>query len=273
MAIRQLISHNDEEESYFVSMTDILIGLLFIFIIMLMFFAMRFQQASTEKETVAEKQKVLIEDLRDAEFTRSNILENIKTLLKKEGIEVTIVKDEGILRLPEELLFAASSWEIKNRIPIYALGNALTQVLPCYTTVADRPGRSDSCPNTAARIEAIFIEGHADFVQFRDFAAPNLIAPVDQPATSNQSVSRANQDAAARRTYVLKDNVDLSAIRATNTFRELIRTHPNLDQFLSPQGSRISVYRAMDHIDKSLVRPENPMIIIRSAFDESTFGF
>src|SRR5262245_29362917 len=177
MAIRQIIFHSDEEESYFVSMTDILIGLLFIFIIMLMYFAMRFQQASTEKETVAEKQKVLIEDLRDTESTRTNILENIKTLLEKQGIYVFIIKDEGIVRLPEELLFEQSSWEIKNKAPIYALGNALTQVLPCYTTVADRPQRSSDCPNTAARIEAIFIEGHADFTQFRGLGAPSLAPP------------------------------------------------------------------------------------------------
>ena len=37
---------HEEDESYFVSMTDIMIGLVFIFVILLMFFAMRLQEAT-----------------------------------------------------------------------------------------------------------------------------------------------------------------------------------------------------------------------------------
>jgi chemotaxis protein MotB len=46
MATRHYADHGADEESYFASMTDVFIGLLFIFIIMLMFFAMRFQEVS-----------------------------------------------------------------------------------------------------------------------------------------------------------------------------------------------------------------------------------
>jgi chemotaxis protein MotB len=99
MAIRPRTVHSgEEEESYFMSMTDVVIGLLFIFIIMLMFFAMRFQEASHKQEEVTQKQEEvtqkqeevtqkqneLIDDLTDAEATRSSILEEIGSLLQKD---------------------------------------------------------------------------------------------------------------------------------------------------------------------------------------------
>src|SRR5258708_33818028 len=55
MATRHYADHGGEEESYFVSMTDVFIGLLFIFIIMLMFFAMRFQEATQTQNEVTQK--------------------------------------------------------------------------------------------------------------------------------------------------------------------------------------------------------------------------
>src|SRR5436190_15223626 len=99
MATSSRTIHTEEDESYFISMTDVVIGLLFIFIIMLMFFAMRFQEATHKQQEVTEKQDALINDLTDAEVTRGNILEEMGRLLRKEGISVTIVKDEGVLRL------------------------------------------------------------------------------------------------------------------------------------------------------------------------------
>jgi chemotaxis protein MotB len=242
MSIRQLIFHTQDEESYFASMTDIVIGLLFIFIIMLMFFAMRFQQASTEKENITEKQKSLIEDLTDAEATRTNILENIKGLLKKEGIDVIVVRDEGILRLPEKLLFGPSSWDIRNTTAIRSLGNALNQVLPCYTTTTSVPERPEGCLKTKARIEAIFIEGHADFTHFRDLAIPNTPTPGEpRQLSSNQSSSNTNQDVRptasdiARRTSeeVYKQRlrrIDLRILMATPRSEAAIKMQEELER-------------------------------------------
>src|ERR1700732_3384339 len=198
MATRHYVDHGGDEESYFVSMTDVVIGLLFIFIIMLMFFAMRFQQATqTQNEVnseqievnrqqsqateslreVTRKQDALINDLTDAENARSEILEKIGSALQKEGINVIIVKDEGILRLPEDILFEPSRWEIKATArgvdPIKILSKALDQVLPCYPS-GPRSKQSD-CPTTKAKVEAIFIEGHADSDRFR--SPPAVVPP------------------------------------------------------------------------------------------------
>jgi chemotaxis protein MotB len=240
--VRPRVLQVEDEESYFVSMTDIVIGLLFIFIIMLMYFAMRFQQASSEKEKIAQKQETLIENLTDAEATRTSILEDLKALLKKEGIDVTVVKDEGILRLPEKLLFASGRWEINNTAPIKALASALDQILPCYTKVSGVLSRPSGCPDTEARIEAIFIEGHADFTHYKDLsAAQREISTSNRPLNTNPTVFSSAQQGHSKnpisnRVYILKDNLDLSALRATSTFRGIMKAQPDLGKFLSPDN-------------------------------------
>src|SRR5579863_10344923 len=135
MSSRHFSAHAEEEEGYFVSMTDMMVGLLFIFIIMLMFFAMRFQQATKRQDDVTQKQDVMIEKLTDSERTRSEILENLGQFLQSRGINVTIVKDEGVLRLPEDILFSKANWELNTKgvAAVRVLAEALGQVLPCYT--------------------------------------------------------------------------------------------------------------------------------------------
>jgi chemotaxis protein MotB len=276
MYTRRYAVHDEDDEGYFASMTDVVIGLLFIFIIMLMFFAMRFQQATQQQDQatqkqkqateqqieVTERQKTLIDDLTDSEAARSEILESLKDGLQKEGIIVSIFKDEGILRLPEEILFEKSSWDLnaKGAIALKALARALDVVLPCYT-VGSR-SRTDDCPNKKARaqVEAIFIEGHADADPYRNPAngsnppqAPpggkrSSDAPGDQRSSFLPFLNRSTpapgvsiNPVSQRRPSNLppKDNLDLSALRATSTFRELLKVQPDLSEYRSPDAQSV----------------------------------
>jgi chemotaxis protein MotB len=250
--------HAEDEEGYFASMTDVVIGLLFVFIIMLMFFAMRFQEATQKQDAVTEKQNALIDDLTDAEIARSNILESIGTHLRKEGINVIVVKDEGILRLPEEILFDRTSWELKKAgasNALKSLANALDLVLPCYT--AGPRSAQESCPKTKAKVEAIFIEGHADSDAFHPSPPRPVGSPAQQSNSAGQSESRpsifpflnhpAIQDeqrrtpsvSTAREALPPKDNLDLSALRATSTFRQLLSARQELSRYLSPNNKQV----------------------------------
>lgn len=59
-------AHAEEEENYFVSMTDMMIGVLFIFIIMLMVFALDYRSKTddqTEALKVAQQVAARLEDL------------------------------------------------------------------------------------------------------------------------------------------------------------------------------------------------------------------
>jgi outer membrane protein OmpA-like peptidoglycan-associated protein len=238
----------EEEESYFASMTDVVIGLLFVFIIMLMFFAMRFQEATQKQDVVTEKQNALIEDLTDAETARNTILQSIGTSLQKDGINVIIVKDEGILRLPEEILFERSNWELNKASAVNAvksLARALDMVLPCYTF--GPRSASENCPKTKAKVEAIFIEGHADADIFRppaiDIAPQRSPAvpsgPQNSPGGQNNAGISALNTSPVRKPAPPKDNLDLSALRATSTFRELLHAQQNLSQYLSPENKSV----------------------------------
>lgn len=270
MATRHYADHA-EEESYFASMTDVFIGLLFIFIIMLMFFATRLQEATekqkevnqtlaqaTEKQKeVTKKQNDLIEDLTDSESARAELLQNIGSFLQSRGLNVTIIRDEGILRLPEEMLFAKSNWELSAKgvdasKVVKTLADALDQILPCYTS--GPRSRTENCPKTKSKIEAIFVEGHADSDAYsprrKPAGNPSAATATPAPPTGVFSMFRHDTGPAApapadsRPSSVLlsappKDNLDLSALRATSTFRELMRVKRELSLYLNPTGKPV----------------------------------
>lgn len=160
----------DHEESFFVSMTDMMVGMIFLFIIMLMFFAMKFSDDSldlrAEMDRLAierDRLREQVELLQGAERTRNAVVEQIYTSLKDQGVEVVIDKDNGILRLPESILFAVGKSELSSegRQAVAKLANALALVLPCYTRQPN-VATPDDCTASAFGLEALLIEGHTD---------------------------------------------------------------------------------------------------------------
>ena len=254
MASRHFAGHFEDDEGYFVSMTDMIVGLLFIFIIMLMFFAMRFQEATKRQDDVTQKQDAMIEKLTDSERTRSEILENIGQFLQSRGINVVILKDEGVLRLPEDILFSKANWDLNSKgiDAVKTLADALDQVLPCYT-IGTR-SRDEGCPKLDSKIEAIFIEGHADSDAYSPHA-PQPTQPQPQPSPSSggflssifgSSTPKPSPPTPTppkqpnpRAVGPPKDNLDLSTLRASSTFRELLRAKQDLSLFLNPDNKPV----------------------------------
>jgi chemotaxis protein MotB len=193
--------------------------------------------------------------------------------LQQKGINVTVIENEGILRLPEEILFSSSKWELNSKglEAVKALADALDQVLPCYTMGIR--SKADHCLTTKAKVEAIFIEGHADADPYRpptlvEQRRPTSAAP--QPASSTWSPFRSEPAATAniqiepRRISVAsqfppKDNLDLSTLRATGTFRELLRAKQELGQYMSPaQKPILSVSGYGEHRQVDPIPGETP---------------
>lgn len=181
-----------DEENYFVSMTDLMVGLVFIFIILLMYFALQFQEVT--------------EELTGANKTRTEILEQLQDSLKARGVEVIIDRDNGILRLPDSILFDSGQSQLKvdGREKVGFLADALRDVLPCYS---EGLGRDDNCPQSSHLIESVYVEGHTDSDRYGGFGA-------------------------------LRDNWDLSVVRATNTFRALLEFEPELISLCAPKQTR-----------------------------------
>ena len=172
---------DEEEESYFVSLSDMMVGLLFVFIILLLYFALQFQQKSKA--------------LSDAGETRTQILRQIKAKLDQQHVAVRIDTATGVLRLPAAILFAKGDYRLsaEGLRSVGTVAQAMAAVLPCYTF----PRPIHGCSGSPHSIDAIFVEGHTD--------ADALVGAGP-----------------------ISDNMDLSALRATNTFRAIRDAAPSL---------------------------------------------
>jgi chemotaxis protein MotB len=183
----------EEDESYFVSMTDLMVGMLFIFIIMLMAFALNYREAQQTRETINEK-------LTGARKARDQMLGDIKRILERRGVRVEIDPENGVLRLKADLLFekGESTLTGEGHKVIGHVTDALWIVLPCYAN-ARRNGPPNDCPTfKGGRLEAVFIEGHTDSDPFATGAA--------------------------------KNNWILSTERAISTYKKIIANQPNLEE-------------------------------------------
>ena len=86
----------DEEESYFVSMTDMMVGIIFVFVILLMTFALNYREAEVQRQ---EK----VEQLEQVEKAKEEILKDIEKSLKESGIKVEIDIDiDTLSKIDEE---------------------------------------------------------------------------------------------------------------------------------------------------------------------------
>lgn len=143
------LAHIEDDESYFISMSDMLTGLLFVFIILLLYFALQMRQATQE--------------LRGANDARRELLVNLKARLKSKGVKVEIDPVTGVLRLPDAILFepASPTLSAKGEDSVRKVADALFEVLPCYTDthVTGMPCREKP---SVYRIDALFVEGHTD---------------------------------------------------------------------------------------------------------------
>ena len=140
-----------EEAGYLASASDLMVGLLFVFIIMVVILSQRVEQVTNENEN---KNK---DPLESAVLT-------IGERMKKAGVPVTIDPASGVITLPADTLFPSGVAEL-NSNGIEVLNKArfsLDKILPCYI-FSERKNRLNCPPNpNEVEIETIFIEGHTD---------------------------------------------------------------------------------------------------------------
>lgn len=217
-------SHTDEDENYFISMTDMVVGILFIFIIMLMVFALNFRQQTDETvRLTAEQQEQLakanelaeqiaalrnsieneITELNKADQARKELLEVIKARLDLVGLKVSIDEKTGVLRLAEDAIqFAPQSSQLDTEAQrnVDAVAKVLLDILPSYTAC---PKGMTCRPSTGYVVETVFIEGHTDKT-----GSDNL-------------------------------NWQLSTERAVNTYRRIVDNFPGLRALVNSEGREI----------------------------------
>jgi chemotaxis protein MotB len=215
--------------NYFASMTDLMLGLLFIFIIMLMAFALNMRDAeqkmsdaaadSVEAQQkmlqaiseLAEAQRKLSEatrELTESDIARREMLRQLAQLLQGQ-VPVIVDEENGTLQLGDDVLFPKGSADTyPEALPkLRLLAKALDAILPCYALRADaRP--LDYCAGTSkGRLEAVYIEGHTDTTPIR--------------------------------TSRFQSNWDLSAARASETFTKLVEAFPTLGNLKNDRNERL----------------------------------
>jgi len=188
----------EDGQGYLVSVSDMMSGLLFIFIITLMIFAIDFNRERVRAENLQD-------ELTDAKRVRSKLLHDLEQSLKEAGVTVRIDTERGLLHVPENILFVSGKAEFQpgGRKSLAILAEHLALKLPCYsgTRSSSRPQECTDEEFKPGRLEAVFIEGHTDNV----------------PIRSKQ----------------FEDNWELSAKRSIVTYRHFLATTPELGKLLN----------------------------------------
>ena len=142
-----------EEAGYLASASDLMVGLLFVFIIMVVILSRRI-------EVIGEPGKPgkPLDPLVSA-------VEKISDKMKQAGVPVLVDKASGVITLPADILFPRGIAEL-NPNGVRVLNQAksvLDEVLPCYI-FSERKRRSNCKNSSDVEIETILIEGHTDSI-------------------------------------------------------------------------------------------------------------
>jgi chemotaxis protein MotB len=139
-----------EESGYFASASDLMIGLLFVFIIMVVVLSQKvdaIQKGETQKDPLASAVLIIGEKFKEA------------------GLAVSIDPNSGVIGLPADTLFPSNSAVLNenSKETLKKVRASLAQILPCYV-YSERTRRPTNCPSNIenAEIETIFFEGHTD---------------------------------------------------------------------------------------------------------------
>ena len=193
--------HDAGSGDYFASMTDLMLGLIFIFIIMLMSFALNLREAERKISNVTT-------ELTEADLARREMLREVATILRGV-LPVTIDEENGTLQLGGDILFPKGSADAyPEALPkLRMLGYALDRVLPCYAAAAADPPPGQCAAKRKGRLDAVYIEGHTD------------TTPIRTPR--------------------FQSNWDLSAARASETFSTLVDAFPALGTLKNDRAERL----------------------------------
>lgn len=224
-------------EGYFASVSDLMVGVLFIFLLMLTVFALNFRDDSAKlddlivkleqaerharqahneairlraqnealRQRLQEAAEALKRELAGREAARELLLRRLAQGLEQRGIRFLLDARSGVLRLSDAIPFAVGRSDITDaaRGTLAALAEVLAQTLPCFARGVTSPVCAGG---DGAILEALLVEGHTDSQPY-------------QGLTATQS----------------RDQNDLlSTSRALAVFAELRRQQPVLEALRNP---------------------------------------
>jgi flagellar motor protein MotB len=232
-------------DGYFASVSDLMVGVLFMFLLMLTVFALNYKDAEhaemveratyeagqrdlRQQQTLAQTAQAeaahqsaenehlrallkqataqIQQDLGDRAASRTNLLMSLQRTMQERHVAVAIDPATGILRLPADSLFATGSATLEPRAR--AVVRTLAEVLATTLPCGDGAGSNAACSNSASPLETVLVEGHTDRQRFEG---------LDTAASQDR-------------------NDRLSVDRALAVFLELRRAQPGLDRLVNAAG-------------------------------------
>jgi flagellar motor protein MotB len=153
-----------ESHNYLGSATDLMTGLVFVFIIMVAFLAYQRTVESEARMEEAEAHKRDLDSRKIDRDPRGSVTLAIGNRIREALPSVRIDPASGIITLPEDALFERGNAGLKSDAVarLKEVANRLGDVLSCYVA-SERGGRCPDNPN-GHEIDTIFIEGHTDSV-------------------------------------------------------------------------------------------------------------
>lgn len=150
----------DVEGGYIASASDLMIGLLFVFIILVVVLALEQRRQQHEVDT----QRAGLVGAGDPLIF---VTGGIGNALRKVLPTIRVDPKTGVISLPEDALFARGSAKLSGggREVLSHAADELAAAMPCFV---DNQRANRSCPHNpyGHEIETVFIEGHTDSVPF-----------------------------------------------------------------------------------------------------------
>lgn len=166
----------DEGAGYLISVSDMMSGLLFIFIITLVAFILNFQDAIQKQNEVTETQKSIVRKLTNTDQVRSELLLNMKDELERQNIIVEVDTQHGVLRLTEQaVLFetAKDSLDETSQRNLEVIGAVMSRILPCYSSKPPEGELCEGMETYKGMLDSVFVEGHTDNVPINSWKYKN----------------------------------------------------------------------------------------------------
>lgn len=175
---------HEEGEGYFVSITDMMVGVVFVFLILLTYFALSARDEQQDHQALIERIREEIsainqrlDEIEDITSYRAAILREVATRANARigGQIVNVDTVAGIVTISDadlgtgrpSAMFAVdqSSLTPFGRRVADALADSLAGVLPCYAPLKSDPSvPARDCARTlkAFKLQAVLVEGHTD---------------------------------------------------------------------------------------------------------------
>jgi len=193
-------THDSSEGGYLASASDLMIGLLFVFIILVVVLALEQQKRAVEQQNItSELQRAIVENrarILAAQAAanaigdpRGQVTASIGEQLKAVLPNIQIDAASGVVSLPDDVLFDLGRADLSSRGQ-NMLQNAaaqLVKVLPCYLP---SQRTDDQCAANVGNhaIETIFIEGHTDNIPLVRGGYDNTNLSLDRARSVHQAM-------------------------------------------------------------------------------------